>query len=386
MDKKFPVALAVMLVLLRLAIGWHFYVEGSKKVQSLDVGKTTTSRPFTSAEFLRGSNGPLAVIFHRQAGDLDREALARLDVAAPPELPPALEKHYDDTFNRFVERLGVGNDKITLSDKVRIPLWGEVWIVDGAERDKEQIELARTRLASAKAKAARWLLGLDREDAVEVVVPSFTTGPVAKVKRMPPERIEAYRKTLAEIRAIEHEELPAFEKPVRKDLKALKTEAAGMRTQLMADLDKILLDRLEEVLTPPQKAKFEAYKREQTFKGEPVFGTPASAMLTWTDRGVSWGLVMIGGCLLLGLFTRVACVAGALFLFSVYLATPPFLSLPASPRQEGFYYLVNKNLIEMLALLALATTPSGRWLGLDSVLHALNPFRKRAKSVAAEKK
>jgi hypothetical protein len=44
---------------------------------------------------------------------------------------------------------------------------------------------------------------------------------------------------------------------------------------------------------------------------------------------------------------------------------------------EGHYYFVNKNLIEMLALLVLATTRSGCWLGLDGLLHRLNPWRRR---------
>ena len=35
---------------------------------------------------------------------------------------------------------------------------------------------------------------------------------------------------------------------------------------------------------------------------------------------------------------------------------------------EGHYLYVNKNLIEMLACLALASTPNGLWLGLDALL------------------
>jgi hypothetical protein len=55
------------------------------------------------------------------------------------------------------------------------------------------------------------------------------------------------------------------------------------------------------------------------------------------------------------------------------LAMPPFPWLPPNPRAEGHYYFVDKNLIEMLALLALATTRSGRWAGLDALLQFLSP-------------
>ena len=48
---------------------------------------------------------------------------------------------------------------------------------------------------------------------------------------------------------------------------------------------------------------------------------------------------------------------------------PPFPWLPTAPNNEGYYLFVNKNVIECLALLALATTASGRWLGLDALIH-----------------
>ena len=74
---------------------------------------------------------------------------------------------------------------------------------------------------------------------------------------------------------------------------------------------------------------------------------------------------------MLGLFTRTNCLLGAAFLLLTYLAVPPFPWLPTPPNTEGFYFFVNKNLIEMVALLALATTPSGRWFGVDAWLGAL---------------
>jgi uncharacterized membrane protein YphA (DoxX/SURF4 family) len=379
LNTRIPLALAFFLILLRLAIGWHFYVEGAKKVKSLQDEKSLTNQPFSSAEYLRGSTGPLADLFRKQAGDPDAEALARLDVRSPDAdqadgkknyrhlLPPALDKHYDDYFNRFVKHLDLGDSKVTVRRKIDVPLWGELWVIDEEEAGKGQLDLARARLDQAKEYAARWLLGLDKDATVEVSLPLFKTGP-ALVKRTPPERIEAYKSKLAEIRAVQREELPSFEKPVRKDLPALKKEAAEMRTDLMRDLDRILTTRLEEVLTDKQQAQL---------KADPVPAAPVSKLLWWTDRVVSWSLLIIGGCLLLGLFTRMACVAGALFLLTTYIVLPPFLGVPVNAHQEGFYYLVNKNLIEMLALLALAVTPSGRWLGLDSVLCHLNPFRKR---------
>src|SRR5262249_40152291 len=70
-----------------------------------------------------------------------------------------------------------------------------------------------------------------------------------------------------------------------------------------------------------------------------------------------------GALLLVGLFTRTGCVAGAAFLLTTYLIAPPWPWLPGAPQSGGDYLFVNKNVIEMLALLALATTPARRWSG-----------------------
>ena len=47
---------------------------------------------------------------------------------------------------------------------------------------------------------------------------------------------------------------------------------------------------------------------------------------------------------------------------------PPWPGLPVGKASEGHYLFVNKNLIELLACLALAATPNGLWLGLDALL------------------
>jgi len=74
------------------------------------------------------------------------------------------------------------------------------------------------------------------------------------------------------------------------------------------------------------------------------------------DRTMTYGILAIGLLLLLGLFTRLACVAGALFLLSVVMMQPFWVSDAAPTFKES---------VELFALLALATTDVGRWAGLD---------------------
>jgi thiosulfate dehydrogenase (quinone) large subunit len=76
------------------------------------------------------------------------------------------------------------------------------------------------------------------------------------------------------------------------------------------------------------------------------------------------GLIAVGIGLILGLKIRWACVGGILLLALYYLAHPPFPGLEQGPA-EGSYWIVNKNLIEMAALLVLYQFPSYAAFGLE---------------------
>ena len=81
-----------------------------------------------------------------------------------------------------------------------------------------------------------------------------------------------------------------------------------------------------------------------------------------------WGLILIGLGLFLGVLTRISCYAGAALLLLYYLSHPPFAGLDYAFGQEGSYLIVDKNLLEMLTLVALALFPTGQYLGLDILL------------------
>jgi uncharacterized membrane protein YphA (DoxX/SURF4 family) len=90
------------------------------------------------------------------------------------------------------------------------------------------------------------------------------------------------------------------------------------------------------------------------------------------DKLVLYSNLAIGVCLIIGLFTRFASFGGALFMLSLILAQPPLANLypPAHPS-AGAQWIVNKEVIEMMALFALAFLPTGRWGGLDFFVHHL---------------
>jgi uncharacterized membrane protein YphA (DoxX/SURF4 family) len=215
------------------------------------------------------------------------------------------------------------------------------------------------KLDEAKGKAVAWLLGLEGEKETE----RSDFGASYKAKEKFKQRVDQYRAKLKEVREFQEELLPRFGNDVLKQkLRTAKADATRMRTDLLSDLDGLLQDSLKSLLTPEQ------------LKKEPLPSIPPPPSLVWTDRLVSYGLLAVGIGLLLGIFTRLSCVGGAVFLLMFYLAMPSLPGVPENLKAEGHYLFINKNIIEMLALLALATTASGCWLGLDGLLRFLNPF------------
>jgi uncharacterized membrane protein YphA (DoxX/SURF4 family) len=88
------------------------------------------------------------------------------------------------------------------------------------------------------------------------------------------------------------------------------------------------------------------------------------------DFAVTWSLTAIGFCMIVGFCNRLACLGGAGFLVAVLLTQPPWPQIyPPAPAVVGHALIVDKNFVEMMAMLALACLPVGRWGGLDAFLY-----------------
>jgi uncharacterized membrane protein YphA (DoxX/SURF4 family) len=264
-------------------------------------------------------------------------------VPAKQRISPVLDQAWNEYFHRFVEH----------------------YKLEGV-----QLQLAQGKLDQAKEQAVRWLLG---ETGVREVERVYGPSASIKVKVSPAQRLQDYRQKVQDLRRITTEELPAFGRDVeKKHLTALKADVNRARNELLADLEKPMQDTLQSVLTDEQKKMGPVPLATSRHWWE-------QSNLAWIDVITRYGLTVVGACLLLGLLTRSACVAGAAFLLLFYLAMPALPWLPELPRSEGHYLFVNKNIIEMLALLTLATTRSGRWAGLDGLLYCLAPWRWRTR-------
>jgi uncharacterized membrane protein YphA (DoxX/SURF4 family) len=342
-----PRSAAFFLILLRLAIGWHFLYEGVQKFHSTYTGETVTSKPFSSAAYFRSAPGPLGEAIRMGVGDPDEEAKAMLEVAPIAEgedpatdrpqrrAPSGLSKAWHHLVDHFAAHYGL---------------------------DDGQRAEAEAKLEQAEARVVVWLTGNEKKD----VKKSFPTGEVVRAMGTA-ERIKEYRDKVAEIKEITGDpwllgrggKLWAFGKDVEgARLRKLKGEAAEMRTSLLKDLDSYTEDL--------QKSLMEVLEPEQRDRG-PLPPPAGNRVVSWIDWLTRWGLTVIGACLLVGLLTRTNCLLAALFLLTTYLCVPPLPWLPAVGPSEGSYLVVNKNVIEMLALFALACLPTGRWFGVDAL-------------------
>ena len=97
----------------------------------------------------------------------------------------------------------------------------------------------------------------------------------------------------------------------------------------------------------------------------PLFRALAhSPALGVIDAMVPIGLLLVGSSLMLGFFTQWGCTGALVFLAVFYLSAVPATGVP-QPGAEGAYLIVNKNLVELSAVLAVLVFRTGRIAGLD---------------------
>lgn len=308
MSRYYPGFLtALFLILLRIAIGWHFLYEGLEKVES----RIKDRKPFSAEIYLRNATGPLGPSFRALIPDVDGVEVLDPDLlkatwAADVE---DIAKHYGFTAEQR-ERA-----KKLLDEQI---LWSVHWFDDPANAEKKQKYLHDLDVVE-KTEHNPDALSFDRERA-------WDERPL----------LEADRRALT--------------KPILEQQRAFEESIVALAT--------------------PEQAK----------GAGPVTEQPTTLELL--NVITPYGLVAIGICLMLGFLTPWAAVGAALFLAMIYLSMPPWPGLPPNPKAEGHYWIVSKNLVEMLACLVLATTPTGHWVGLDALVFGASRRRRLARAAA----
>jgi len=103
-----------------------------------------------------------------------------------------------------------------------------------------------------------------------------------------------------------------------------------------------------------------------------------AGLMNFIDFLNEWALVLIGAGLILGFFTRLSCVGGIILLLLYTFSHPSLLGVEYMTPNEGSYFLIDKNLIELVALGVLFVYPTARIIGFDRFLIRALPegFRK----------
>jgi uncharacterized membrane protein YphA (DoxX/SURF4 family) len=94
-----------------------------------------------------------------------------------------------------------------------------------------------------------------------------------------------------------------------------------------------------------------------------ILADAADVKLHRMNVAVTGLIIGIGVCLVLGLFTRLASLAGILFLGAVMATQPPWVE---GANTTVFYY----QLVEIAGLVVLFASAAGRWAGLDFFIRA----------------
>jgi uncharacterized membrane protein YphA (DoxX/SURF4 family) len=145
------------------------------------------------------------------------------------------------------------------------------------------------------------------------------------------------------------------------------------------------IQKLRAELVNPVRALESDFKQEarKLLTPEQLARGPVPEPLTEQqriDHTTIWALLAIGGLLMVGLGTRVSAIAGAVLLLSFYLAIPPWPGVEDLMESAGpeHSYIINKNLIEVLALLAIAAMPTGQWFGVDRLFAGFASRKRRS--------
>jgi len=301
------------LAFLRIVLGLHFFLEGLSHLRD---------PAWSSAGFRKAAVGPLGDWYRAalpQTGDWSGTLGATEGAAAGRSVGEAAQAWRESV---------VASWQALLERRLKVvPL-------EAAGR-----EAAADRLAAA-ARDLEAYVGSIEDDLVDY-------------------RLEVARLAATKARP-EAEQIPFERDRVVKKRNTLAGQAAGWMADAAAIGNRLVSEW--DALLPSDAARRRA-------------ATAAEPPPLWkADRFVSWSLMTIGGCLILGIFVKFNAMGAAIFLASV-LATQPFWVAGAQPTYNQW--------VELAALLAIAALPAGGWSGLDYFLSSWCPLAACRQGTAA---
>lgn len=392
--RRYSLAAVVLLVVLRVGIGWQLLYEGMWKIDTL-----STQSPWSSDGYLKSAQGPFRDLFRSMSGDPNDKSWLNPDSVAVrwdnfdqrfsrhyklsdgqkaqltklingasshdavldlPKLPDgvdfaALKLGKTISFDAAAKRLKIdGKRRMTASEKASLDAQVADRAGDDYDRYRKALDEAFKRASrlSYKERMRAHLAG-DPDNA------GLVDGRISQIE-LYNQMVKRYEDRLASAKlTFEQEHLNR----IWSDARAKARDLAGPVMAMDKELE-------EEALKIPEVS--------QLARG-PL--SPPLSPIRVVDLLTIAGLAGLGILLIVGLFSRFAALSAAFMVFGFYLAMPPLPGVPDAPGPEHSF-IVNKNLIEVFALLALAAVPTGYWFGLDKLVAGIFYKRKTAKAVA----
>jgi len=412
-SKRVTLVAVVLLVALRMSIGWQFLYEGLWKINTL-----STSKPWTSKGYLSNARGPFRDTYRNMTGDADD--LDWLDYDTVSTKWDAWQRRFVNTYELDERAAGRLNEMLNgkkidvaelpeLPDQARLPLRVTI---EGGKREVLKYDEKKKRLVVFR----EWHLLPKEREVLKKRVPLTTD---SKEEDSPANKLaKAYHKALDDVYARQarlsyKEQLKAMLKGDPERVGILRQEQEGTidyeypgeidvyKKDLARYEQKLALagqdfqhDHLNKQWAEIQQARaklvgpIRALENDLKWRALKLLSAeqlalgsvpPANTQLRRVDMATIGALLILGVLLILGCATRVAALVSAGMLLSFYFVMPPWPGVPQPPGPEHSLF-VNKNLIEAIALLGIAALPTGTWFGIDGLLGRLFLGRKSRKA------
>lgn len=339
--------------MLRVMVGFHFYSEG--------VNKLKTEGKWSAAPFLRGAKGPLAPVFQAMLDDEDgkwrlcvrREGDENADEGdwtIDTQITEAIWKDFLDAaagHYRFNDQNLIGELKTNreqLLDRMESAKTSKNKSVDTQELGRlrrvdeasilairNQIDKADEILKSHLDELLEWLAANRTELLAHFNTLDRTEGfeRDGEHRRKVAVDVESIREQVYSINSDRQKKLNGWYAEVQAIWDSFESQVNNLAVGPQLENGRLTLHRPYDQPTSMQK---------------------------FVDRFIPWFDTIVGCLLILGLFTRFASLAAAVFLGSVILSQPFWM-----PGTKPTFY----ESVELFALLAIFATCAGRYGGLD---------------------
>lgn len=353
-----PTGVIVAVVVLRLLVGWHFYREGTKKLD-YDPRTRTFDVTFSAEPFLRQAVGPVSEwVKDYVPSAYNWERYLAVPRQVRPSAVEELEKRqkWEAEYAAKRRQAAEKNEPVPIEFPPHSPYYD--WAVRIVESWKNTLEQFKeiNGLTDEQKEQAEEALQTRRQQLADYL--ESETDAIAEWEH------ELWRLEQMESQGGEND--PPFLASRITEKQAETTATGNAWIAQVLSIEQAYRNDLRQLLT-----KSQAENPSVTSQVDAALQTENDRKLHFMNVAVTIVVTGVGVLLMVGLFSRLASAVGILFLLSVMATQPPWVPGANNPV---FYY----QLVEIGALAVLFATAAGRWAGLDYLIHALLGGRKES--------